>query len=199
MANLLVYVPTSQPRNPKTETPLAPRSGALDGKRIGLLWNSKVNADVYLRRIRERLEHDFTDLTFEWHAKPTAMKPIPNDTLKQISRCDVIVNAFGDCGSCSSWTVHDGETFERLGIPSVSVISVPFGFKTRVEVKTHGMPSLPIQILPHPIGQLPDEDMREITDAAYAEVVFCLTAAADEVAAAYSEAVSPRSGYSNEG
>lgn len=87
-------------------------------------------------------------------------------------------------------------TFELAGIPSVSVITEPFAFKARAEVKALGVPMLPIQILPHPIGQISDAEMRALTDEAYEEIVFGLTASTDEVAAAYDGAVAARTSYS---
>lgn len=84
---------------------------------------------------------------------------------------------------------------EKAGVPTVSIITEPFGFKARAEVKALGLGNTAIQILPHPIGQISDEEMRAITDQAYDEVVFGLTAPADEVAAAYTGSVTPRSAY----
>lgn len=84
---------------------------------------------------------------------------------------------------------------EKLGIPTVSVITEPFGFKARMEVTALGLGTVPIQILPHPIGQISDAAMRALTDEAYEEVVFALTRPADEVADAYRDAVAPRSTY----
>lgn len=77
----------------------------------------------------------------------------------------------------------------------MSVITVPFGFKARAEVKALGMPNLPIQILPHPIGQISDQAMRDLTDQAYDEVLFALTADAEEVAQAYEGATVARSAF----
>lgn len=76
------------------------------------------------------------------------------------------------------------------------MITAPFGFKARAEVKALGLPNLPIQILPHPIGQISDDEMRALTDEAYEEVLFALTADADEVAKAYDGAVVPRTTFS---
>lgn len=76
------------------------------------------------------------------------------------------------------------------------MITEPFGFKARAEVTALGLGTVPIQILPHPIGQISDEEMRALTDEAYDEVVFGLTHTAEEVAAAYRESVAPRSQYS---
>jgi hypothetical protein len=86
-------------------------------------------------------------------------------------------------------------TLEKAGIPTVAVITEPFGFKARAEVTALGMPDVAIQVLPHPIGQISDEAMRAITDQAYDEVVFGLTSPADEVAKTYAKAVAPRTEF----
>ncbi len=62
-----------------------------------------------------------------------------------------------------------------------------------------GMAKLPIQVLPHPIGQLSDEMMRQMADEAFEELVFAITGDADEVAANYSEAVGLGSTYTYKG
>ncbi|MGH3756655.1 UGSC family (seleno)protein [Actinophytocola sp.] len=186
-------VPIHQAR-PAT-SPLASRPSTLDGKTVGLLFNSKVNADIYLERMQELLDAKYTGIKFVNRTKPTATRPTAPALLREVSTCDVVVNAFGDCGSCSSWSVHDGVALERAGVPSISVISEPFGIKVRLEVESWGVPELPVQILPHPIGQLPRERMRAIADDAFDEVVFALTNEASVVADAYRDAVSPRSTY----
>ena len=61
------------------------------------------------------------------------------------------------------------------------------------------MSKLPIQVLPHPIGQLSDEMMRAITDEAFAEVLGAITDDADAVAERYSEATGMFSEYTYQG
>jgi hypothetical protein len=85
---------------------------------------------------------------------------------------------------------------EKAGVPAIAVITEPFGFKARAEVGALGLGNLPIQILPHPIGQISDDAMRALTDEGFDEVVFSLTTAADEVGRAYTDSVAPRSAYS---
>jgi len=88
-------------------------------------------------------------------------------------------------------------TLEKAGIPSVAVITVPFGFKARAEVTALGLPTAAIQVLPHPIGQISDDAMRAITDQAFDEVLFGLTSPAEKVAAAYTKAVAPRTPFAS--
>ncbi|MDE3076053.1 MAG: hypothetical protein KGJ86_11545 [Chloroflexota bacterium] len=94
MSEFLVYNPTAAPKQGTQQ--LAPRPSSLDGKRIGLLHNAKVNADVYLYRIQELLAEKYPHATFIFRAKPTASKPMEPDVLEAMRQCDLVVNAFGD-------------------------------------------------------------------------------------------------------
>lgn len=96
MTTYRVYRPTFDPE-PAADVPaLSPRPESLSGKRIGLLWNSKVNADIYLRRMRELIGERYDDVEFVWRAKPTASKPMEPDVVAAMSACDLVVTAFGD-------------------------------------------------------------------------------------------------------
>jgi hypothetical protein len=64
---ITVLDPTAEPR--PTEVRLAPRLTTLDGVRLGLLDNSKPNADRILERIEERLSQQY-ELTSRWGALP---------------------------------------------------------------------------------------------------------------------------------
>lgn len=96
MTTYRVYRPTYDPEPAAAVPELSPRPESLAGKRIGLLWNAKVNADIYLRRMAELIEERFDGVEFVWRAKPTASKPMEPDVLADMSACDLVVTAFGD-------------------------------------------------------------------------------------------------------
>ena len=97
MTTFRVFRPTPDPdAAPRGEGGLSRRPESLDGKRIGLLWNAKVNADIYLRRLEELLSTRYDGLEFVHAAKPTASKPMEPDVLDEMRRCDLVVTAFGD-------------------------------------------------------------------------------------------------------
>jgi hypothetical protein len=97
MATYRVYRPTyDEPATSSTGTALAERPGTLDGKRIGLLWNAKVNADIYLHRLEELISDRHEGVEFVWRAKPTASKPMEPEVLAAMKTCDLVVTAFGD-------------------------------------------------------------------------------------------------------
>ncbi len=94
MTEYILYRPTVPPLVGMAD--LAPRPSTLDGKTVGILFNSKVNADVYLERIQELIADRYRDVRFVFQAKPTATWPLTPQNLEALHQCDVVVNAFGD-------------------------------------------------------------------------------------------------------
>jgi hypothetical protein len=91
-----VFRPTQDGADDGAGDRLAARPDRLDGKRIGLLWNAKVNADIYLRRLQTLISERHSDVDFVFRAKPTASKPMEPEVLAAMASCDVVVTAFGD-------------------------------------------------------------------------------------------------------
>jgi len=77
---------------------LAPRRFAsLDGVRLGLLGNSKLNADAVLLAIGDLLKERYAIESVVVRSKPTFSKPAPDDIVDElISGSDVIVTGVGD-------------------------------------------------------------------------------------------------------
>lgn len=76
-------------------------------------------------------------------------------------------------------------TLENDGVPTCTVITEAFAFKTRREAEILEMGALPLVVMPHPVGQLPVDRMRALTDDSLDEIVFALTATADQLARRY--------------
>ncbi len=51
------------------------------------------------------------------------------------------------------------------------MITEVFAFKARKEAEANGMAALPIVIIPHPVGQLPSDEVRAIADTALDEIL----------------------------
>jgi phage gp37-like protein len=96
MATYRIYRPTYDEADAVAGDRLAARPQSLDGKRIGLLWNAKVNADIYLRRLQEVIAEQHSGVDFVFRSKPTASKPMEPDVLADMAACDLVVTAFGD-------------------------------------------------------------------------------------------------------
>jgi hypothetical protein len=77
---------------------LAPRRfTSLDGVRLGLLGNSKLNADAVLLAIGELLKERYAIESVTVRSKPTFSKPAPDEIVEELIKgADVIVTGVGD-------------------------------------------------------------------------------------------------------
>ena len=60
-------------------------------------------------------------------------------------------------------SVHDTVEFEKLGVPSTTVLTSAFSKAADFQFKSKGMPSPPYIELPHPVSNLSEANMRELT------------------------------------
>jgi hypothetical protein len=77
------------------ETELAERPVSLHEVRLGILSNSKPNADLLLGAIQHDLERRFHFTEVVYRNKATS-SPAPPDVMEELSQCDVAINAIGD-------------------------------------------------------------------------------------------------------
>jgi len=75
---------------------LAPRPQSLRGLTLGVLDNSKHNADHFLTRAGQRLKEKLGLKELMVRKKPSPSLPMPKDTKDELSGCDLLVTAFGD-------------------------------------------------------------------------------------------------------
>ena len=88
--------------NPVTQPIIAPFDGAprlasLAGTRLGIIDDSKRNADVLLEELAEvlRTRYEITDV--RWHRKPSASRPADPTALKELTEnVDSVIIAIGD-------------------------------------------------------------------------------------------------------
>jgi hypothetical protein len=113
--------------------------------------------------------------------------PVPADGLADTlaARCDAVVNAYGDCGSCTSWCIYDSIDLERRGVPVATVNSDEFVKLGQSESRSLGMPGLPLVTVPHPMGDIEEAKVRERARAIIEELVAVLTTDARTVADNY--------------
>lgn len=167
--------------------PLAERLETLEGATIGLLDNSKSNADVFLEVVGDRLESEYGVAEVIYRRKDKS--PIPADDLatQLHDACDAVVNAYGDCGSCTSWCVYDSIDLEKKGTPVATINSDEFIKLGQSEAQALGIPGLPLVRVAHPMGDLPREDVVERAEGAIEEIVDVLTTDADALDEEYAE------------
>ena len=75
----------------------APALNSLEGKTIGLLSNSKLNADVLLKETAALFQAEYSCDVRDVYFKRNASAPAPSETIdKLVSECDFLITAAGD-------------------------------------------------------------------------------------------------------
>ena len=88
--------------NPVTQPIVAPFDGAprlasLAGTRLGIIDDSKRNADVLLEELAEILRTRYEITEVKWHRKPSASRPADPTALKELTeQVDSVIIAIGD-------------------------------------------------------------------------------------------------------
>lgn len=151
---------------------LAPRPAGLRGLTVGLLDNTKPNAEVLLERIGAELKSRYGVGEVRMYAKGYFGTPVEDDLLKQIAQdCDVVVTAVGDCGSCSAATVADGILLERAGVPTASIVSDSFFVSGRAMARVQGFPGYEFTAVQHPMASLDSEQIDQRVQAVLPDVL----------------------------
>jgi hypothetical protein len=78
------------------EMTMAPPVKALDGAIVGLLDNAKIGTKRFYDHVEAILRERFGVREFIRRRKPDSSRPVPPDTLGELSGADAIVSAIGD-------------------------------------------------------------------------------------------------------
>src|SRR3546814_4244795 len=84
---------------------------------------TKKNADLLIKTAGEILIRDHGVLDVIYRRKISSSPAAPAAMLDELAQCDAVINAYGDCGSCTSWCIHDGVKLEKRGVPTATVNS----------------------------------------------------------------------------
>ena len=75
----------------------APRLPSLAGTRLGIIDDSKKNADVLLEELVELLRTRYEISEVKWHRKPSASRPTDPAAIRELAEtCDSVIVAVGD-------------------------------------------------------------------------------------------------------
>ena len=150
---------------------LARRPRTLHGIHLGLLDNLKPNATFVLERATALLaqRYDLQSVTKVSKRSPTA--PASKDIYDQLEKMDLVLLAVADCGGCAAWTVHDAVELERRGVPTITFVSEAFATIGESHARIRGLTGLPVVTLPEPFGQLSADEVRQVIDSVFDNVV----------------------------
>ena len=140
--------------------PIAPRVRTLEGLRLGILDNSKWNANKLLRGSAAAFADAVKFGAVNYYVKHNFSKDAAPDLLEQIAReNDIVLTAIGDCGSCCSCCIRDAVALERMGTPAAAIITTEFARETELTLAAIGMPALKPVVIDHPVSSITAEEV----------------------------------------
>ena len=155
---------------------LAGRPESLAGLRLGLLANTKRNAEQFLDEVGRLLAAQHGVIAVLARKKPDITNTAPEPILDELrAGCDIVVVGVGDCGSCSASAVADGIILERSAIPAAVICTDSFTASADAMVRVRGFPGYPYLTVPHPMANLTSEGVRDKATAAVPGIVAMLT------------------------
>jgi len=159
----------------KPAAPRAPRLASLQGKRVGLLINTKMNARPFLEEVGRLLQERY-DVTLTERVKVNFAVPEPEDVIKELAaESDAIITGVGDCGSCSAAAAADGVVFEAAGVPVAAIITDSFIPTADAMAALRGAPGYKYATTAHPVAVLTQDKVKERAAQVLDDVVALLT------------------------
>ena len=141
-------------------TPVAPRKTRLEGLRLGILDNSKWNANKLLRGASAALSEAIKFAAVNYYVKQSFSKDAAPELIEQIAEeNDIVLTAIGDCGSCCSCCIRDSVALEKLGIPAAAIVTAEFVRETELTRRALGMPDLEPVVIDHPVSSITQEEV----------------------------------------
>jgi hypothetical protein len=142
--------------------PVSPRRKSLGKLRLGILDNSKWNANKLLRGATAALGEDIEFATVNYYVKESFSKDAAPELIEKIAaENDIVLTAIGDCGSCCSACVRDSIALEKLGIPSAVIITTEFARETVLTRQALGMQGLEPVVITHPVSSITQEEVAQ--------------------------------------
>jgi hypothetical protein len=152
----------------------APRPVNLRGLRIGLIENTKKNAEAVLRKLAEKLEA-LHGMTTEVLVHKPQRAPVKEAQIAELKgRTDFAIAGVGDCGACSSGSLLDAIILEKAGIPAIAIVTDAFHATAREMAELWGVPNFRFVMMPHPLASLTPEEIEGRADELLGRVIALL-------------------------
>ena len=140
----------------------ADRVATLHGLRLGVLDNSKWNANKLLRGAIEALKKEIDFAAVNYYVKHSFSKDADPELIKKIiEENDIVLTAIGDCGSCTSGCLRDAISLELAGVPTATIVTTEFVKETVLTRQALGMKALEPVIITHPVSSITHEEVAQ--------------------------------------
>lgn len=166
-----------------------PDVGPLAGKTIGIRVDEMWRAWDWISEMwAEQFRKAGAKVKF-WRSSQRTGEPGRRamESLDQFySTSDIAVVGLGNCGSCTSWTIHDALFAAAKDIPTIAICTDNFKELGRNLARRGGRSGLRIHVLPYPLNECAREEVDAVGRAHYPQVLKSMGAAlsADKEAAA---------------
>jgi hypothetical protein len=158
---------------------LAARPDSLSGLRLGLLANTKRNAEQFLEEVGKILTEQYGVASVVARKKPDITSVAPEPILDDLrTGADVVVVGVGDCGSCSASAVADGIVLEQSGVPAAVVCTDAFTASASAMARVRGVPDYAYLTVGHPMANLTPGGVHDKAEHAAAGIAGLLTSRA---------------------
>ena len=134
--------------------------GTTIGFRVEWIWPAYHHAvDEWQKRLAARGAN-----VVIWEADHTLHQGLSevDGTQRFIDSVDFAIVGLANCGSCTSWAVHDTVKVARNGKGAVCVVTAEFEEFARHISTRVGRPGMRFHVLPFPFVTLPEAQIREI-------------------------------------
>lgn len=147
------------------------RVGNLAGKVVGFIDNAKPNFDLLAQDITAILKTRYGAAEVITRRKRGASMAAPESVIAEVSeRCDLVICGMGDCGGCTTWSIHDSIGVARRGKPVIAICSTAFRVLGQHQATGLGYPSLPIILVEHPFGLRTREEVQMLAQTCAQEI-----------------------------
>lgn len=161
-------------RDPTAETASelrarTPRLKSLEGKTVALMDIGKMRGDEFIDRLEVLCtSRGIATLRYK---KPTNTRVAPREMIREISeKCQAVIIALSDCGSCTSCSTHDLNDLDKKGLAGVSVLTTEFLQAFESQKATIGLDAAPVYV-PHPLQNKTTAELHAWADKAIDEIL----------------------------
>lgn len=144
-------------------------------RRVGMLANGFPGGEYFLHRQEAALRKFWPDAEFIHEVKASAKQlniGIPEPLLdKMVESCDVVVIAWGHCGSCTSGVTRDAIAFESRGVPTVTLVCDVFWDYSHWLGDAMALRGIPKVQIPFPLSGTSPENQDRWAEACAPQIV----------------------------
>jgi hypothetical protein len=144
---------------------------SLAGVTLGLFTNHKPNSALLLDAIAEGIDARVGLTGVVRVSKPTPAEAAPDSVYEElVEKCQAVIFASADCGSCTTWGIHDVAQLESRGLPTVCMTGHSFLGLADAYSESLGFAAR-LVVFEHPIAGRGEQEVRAKADALVHDVM----------------------------